>query len=235
MDGHRPASTADLSIHGNGESPMNAPDLPGMPRLVCTTSEAARRLGVSSTTVQVMVERGELMAWRTRGGHRRISVASVDAIRRQRGVLGERFRSDPTTLCVLVVEEGGQTGSCAGLIRGWDWPINLLTAMDGLEAVLMIERYRPSVVILDLTTPGLNGPALVRKVREHHEFDAVHLVAMLAEGGAQPSQDLRLLPGVAVFSKPMSIERLQGFVEAHLIRQAPPQRSQGGEAVMSAA
>jgi len=235
VDRGRRAFTSDPSIHGNGESPMNAPDLPGMPRLVCTTSEAARRLGVSSTTVQVMVERGELMAWRTRGGHRRISVASVDAIRRQRGALGERFRSDPTTLCVLVVEAGSQTGTCAELIKGWEWPISVLTAVDGLEAMLMIERYRPSVVILDLTTPGLNGPALVRKVRDHPEFDAVHLVAMLAEGGAQPMQDLRSLPGVVIFSKPMSTERLQGFVEAHLIRQAPPQRSQGGEAMVSAA
>jgi len=208
---------------------MNAPDLPTMPRLVCTTSEAARRLGLSSTTVQVMVERGELMAWRTRGGHRRISVASVDAIRRQRGVLGDKFRSDPATLCVLVVESAGDTaGAYTGLIRGWAWPINVLTAADSLEAVLMIERYRPSVVILDLTALGLDGPALVRKVRDHHEFDAVHLVAMLAENGLQGGQELRALAGVAVFSKHTSAERLQGFVEAHLIRQAPPQRSQGG-------
>ena len=208
---------------------MNAPDLPSIPRLVCTTSEAARRLGLSSTTVQVMVERGELMAWRTRGGHRRISVASVDAIRRQRGVLGERFRSDPATLCVLVVESGGDLPAAyAGLIRGWGWPINVLTAADSLEAMLMIERYRPSVVVLDLTAVGLDGVALVRKVREHHEFDAVHLVAMLAENGLQGGQELRSLAGVAVFSKHTSVERLQGFVEAHLIRQAPPQRSQGG-------
>ncbi|MFM8557014.1 MAG: excisionase family DNA-binding protein [Betaproteobacteria bacterium] len=47
---------------------MNAPEFASSPHPVCTTSEAARRLGVSSTTVQVMVERGELKAWRTRGG-----------------------------------------------------------------------------------------------------------------------------------------------------------------------
>jgi DNA-binding response OmpR family regulator len=104
----------------------------------------------------------------------------------------------------------------------------VLTAADSLEAMLMIERYRPSVVVLDLTAVGLDGTALVRKVREHHEFDAVHLVAMLAENGLQGGQELRELAGVAVFSKHTSIERLQGFVEAHLIRQAPPQRSQGG-------
>lgn len=71
---------------------MNQDLSPPNPLAVCTTSEAARRLGVSSTTVQVMVERGELKAWRTRGGHRRISLDSVDSVQRQRGVLGRGTR-----------------------------------------------------------------------------------------------------------------------------------------------
>jgi len=38
------------------------------------------------------------------------------------------------------VEAGSQTGTCAELIKGWEWPISVLTAVDGLEAMLMIER-----------------------------------------------------------------------------------------------
>jgi excisionase family DNA binding protein len=44
----------------------------------CTTVEVARRLGLAVRSVQLMVDRGELQAWKTPGGHRRIDRASVD-------------------------------------------------------------------------------------------------------------------------------------------------------------
>lgn len=45
----------------------------------CSTIEAARLLGLAVRSVQLMVDRGELHAWKTPGGHRRIARASVDA------------------------------------------------------------------------------------------------------------------------------------------------------------
>ena len=50
----------------------------------CTTRQAAARIGVSHRTVQIWVENGALQAWKTPGGHRRITVGSVDALLEQR-------------------------------------------------------------------------------------------------------------------------------------------------------
>jgi excisionase family DNA binding protein len=47
------------------------------PREDFTTLEVAHLLGVSVRSVQLMVDRGELEAWKTSGGHRRIARASV--------------------------------------------------------------------------------------------------------------------------------------------------------------
>jgi excisionase family DNA binding protein len=47
-----------------------------------TTLEVARLLGMSVRSVQLMVDRGELEAWKTSGGHRRIARASVDGATR---------------------------------------------------------------------------------------------------------------------------------------------------------
>lgn len=44
---------------------------------LCTTRKAAEILGVSLRTIQVWVDRGVLDAWRTAGGHRRVSLESV--------------------------------------------------------------------------------------------------------------------------------------------------------------
>jgi excisionase family DNA binding protein len=183
---------------------------------VCTTSEAARRLGVSSTTIQVMVERGELKAWRTRGGHRRISVDSVESVQRQRGAMGARFGSGGEDLAVLVVESAtGGEGAVVSSIRGWGWPLQVLSAGNGLEALLLVERRRPDIALIDLDVSRFDGVELVRSLRAHHEFDAVQLVALTSRPLAAKAAGLPV--GVAVFSKPLSIERLQGFIEAHVV------------------
>jgi len=49
---------------------------------VCSTREAAERLGVSLRTIQLWVDAGVLQAWKTAGGHRRVSRESVEAFLR---------------------------------------------------------------------------------------------------------------------------------------------------------
>src|SRR5450830_1494157 len=46
----------------------------------CTTRPAADRIGVSHRTVQMWVENGSLQAWKTAGGHRRITNESVERL-----------------------------------------------------------------------------------------------------------------------------------------------------------
>lgn len=56
-------------------------DQPGYDRAAfCTTRQAAARIGVSHRTVQMWVENGTLQAWKTAGGHRRITNESVERL-----------------------------------------------------------------------------------------------------------------------------------------------------------
>jgi excisionase family DNA binding protein len=71
----------------NGKITRMSPDqdpnpAPRPPSDDCTTVEVARRLGMAVRSVQLMVDRGELEAWKTPGGHRRISLRSVERRRR---------------------------------------------------------------------------------------------------------------------------------------------------------
>jgi excisionase family DNA binding protein len=52
---------------------------------ILTTSEAAQLLGVAVSTVQLWMESGALPAWKTPGGHRRVRLSTVLALRQQRG------------------------------------------------------------------------------------------------------------------------------------------------------
>jgi excisionase family DNA binding protein len=59
-------------------SPRPAPAPPPQNRLGLTTSEAARHLGVSLSTIRRWSDAGALRGYRTPGGQRRFSVQQLD-------------------------------------------------------------------------------------------------------------------------------------------------------------
>lgn len=63
-----------------GKSGQFKSGLQGRP--CCTTTEAARSLGVSVRTIQLWVDSGALQAWKTVGGHRRIPIKSLERLRK---------------------------------------------------------------------------------------------------------------------------------------------------------
>ena len=60
---------------------------------VCTTQKAAEILGISVTSVQQLVEAGVIEAWKTKGGHRRIPLAAVEAYKGNPGQPGQDQRA----------------------------------------------------------------------------------------------------------------------------------------------
>lgn len=206
-----PLPSVPTANEGAGDEPM--------PNDVCTTSEAARLLGVSNTTVQTMVERGELRAWKTLGGHRRISLAAIDQLRQER-TGGTDRRGAGDTLTVLVVEDEETLRTVyAARIESWGLPIRLLTAADGMDALLLIERNRPDVLISDLMMAPMDGFELLRRLRERREYDRMSIVAVSSLDAAEVERRGGLPRGVALFGKPVPFDKLEGFVQALALRQ----------------
>lgn len=70
-----------------------------------STAEAARMLGLSTTLVQTLVDQGELKGWKTRGGHRRISLESIhDYQNASRSSMGVPVKSTLKPRITAVVE-----------------------------------------------------------------------------------------------------------------------------------
>lgn len=187
---------------------------------VCSTSEAAQMLGVSNTTIQIMVERGELDAWRTRGGHRRISLASLERLKSLRGGGRGSRRGDTSDLEVLIVEDDLALRSLyEHTIDSWELPIQVSAAADGMEALLMVERKRPDVMIMDLFMEPVDGFHLLRMLRRHREFNDMVIIVATGLDDAEIEAKGGLPKGVVLYRKPVAFEKLQGFIEASLLRK----------------
>jgi CheY-like chemotaxis protein len=76
-------------------------------------------------------------------------------------------------------------------------------ASDGDQAWEMIQRHRPSLVLLDVQMPGMAGLQILRAIKENDSLAATHVILLLTS--AQQSEiDAGLFAGADHLTKPFS-------------------------------
>ncbi len=176
---------------------------------VCSTREAAERLGVSLRTVQLWSEAGVLRAWKTPGRHRRILLSSVDELLRKRG--GELARrAENGRYQVLIVEDEPDFRRLFELHLGsWGLPIELHSVPSGFDALVRIGASRPDLLITDLRMPGIDGFEMIRSLQASEAITDLEVIVVTAltehtirERGGLPER-------IAVLHKPLRFEDLR--------------------------
>ena len=182
---------------------------------VYTTREAATRLGVSLRTVQLWVESGTLPAWKTLGGHRRISREAVDRLVQEQA---NSLAVEPQAqrLKILVVEDEASLRKLyEHKLEGWGLPLDVMTAADGYAALLMLGETRPDLLIADLSMPGMDGLRMIRTLRSATEFNTLEIVVVTALDDTEIEQRGGLPEGIRVLRKPIPFPELESIVREH--------------------
>lgn len=192
---------------------------------VLSTREAAEQLGVALRTVQLWVESGVLPAWKTAGGHRRISRVAVERLieERRAALAGDAEPATPAApgqLKVMLVEdEPEQRKLMAMMIQAWDLPLTLSTANDGFEALLRMGQDCPDLLITDLSMPGMDGFRMVSALRALGEsYRAMDIVVVTALSPADISTRGGLPADVRTFFKPVPYDDLEQVVRERIER-----------------
>jgi excisionase family DNA binding protein len=184
---------------------------------VCGTFYAAKVLGLSVATVQALVERGELEAWRTKGGHRRITMPSVKAYLAQHGSKAEEAGADANSpyLRVLVVDDDTVALELfRGAVESWSLPIDCTYMTSAMEALIDMASIRPDVLVSDLMMPGIDGFELLRTIRANPVFAQLLLVVVTSLSADEIAARGGLPKHTQVVQKPLSMVWLQGFLAA---------------------
>ena len=183
-----------------------------------TTREAARKLGVSVTTVQLWVESGVLSAWKTAGGHRRIPGEALDAmLAGQHSAVAEEAPPHPHGV-VIVEDEPVQREMYRMKFAEWGLPVALYLAEDGFEGLVMAGKYAPDLVITDLSMPGMDGFEMIRHLVRSSEVSIPAIIAVTALSPEEIAARGGLPDDIPVYAKPIPLGVLKHIVERTLQR-----------------
>jgi excisionase family DNA binding protein len=194
----------------------------------CTTLEVARLLGLAVRSVQLMVDRGELQAWKTPGGHRRISRASVDAWLARRpgagaarpaavGAAAAAPAAAPPAPRVLLIEDSRHFQNLVSLLVRQHFPaVELHLADDGIAGLAMAGRLQPQVLLVDILLPGIDGATLITGLRSSPAFEGSRLIVVTSLHGEELQPYAFALQGVPVIHKPRLVLELPALLGAAL-------------------
>lgn len=196
-----------------GHTPANGPDS------TLTTREAANLLGLAVRSVQLMVDRGDLQAWKTSGGHRRITRASVDAWLTRRPaaarsahkptptgwvnpVSARRRASDSKQPTVVLIEDSSHFQSVIKLMLQRSHPqVSLHVASDAIVGLALCGAVRPDILMVDLMLPGIDGATLISSLRSQKHFAGLQLMVVTGLDERQRDPYAFALDGIPVVEK----------------------------------
>ncbi|WP_232788506.1 helix-turn-helix domain-containing protein [Macromonas nakdongensis] len=205
-----------------------------------TTLEVAKILGMAVRSVQLMVDRGDLQAWKTPGGHRRITreslerwiqgsragVTGVAALHGTPSDLRQSGRRRPAVHVprILLIEDSSHFQNLVSMLVKQRFPsVDLHIANDGITGLVSFGHLQPDLIIVDILLPGIDGATMITGLRRHALFGQCKLVVLTSLDQEQRAPYAFALQDVPVVHKPKLVQELPGLIESalqHLIAPA---------------
>jgi excisionase family DNA binding protein len=101
-----------------------------------STRQSAKMLQVSLGTVQKMVEEGDLIAWKTRGGHRRILATSLNQQLRRRKLGLQERASKQRHLALGIFRRPENLAQMRDMMGSWSLKLDIIGSLDSLEGLM---------------------------------------------------------------------------------------------------
>ncbi len=181
----------------------------------CGTSYAAKMLGISVGTVQGLVEKNDLKAWKTQGGHRRISLQSIQDYQRRHNLAPASMMQGEDRLRVLVVEDDESTRlMLQANFDQWGLPLDAVMYSSAMEALLDMPSLQPQVLLTDLKMPNVDGFEFLKTLSAHNLFSSLAVVVMTGMSPQDVQAKGGLPDGVQMLQKPIDMDWLHGFFDA---------------------
>lgn len=171
-----------------------------------TTGEAARMCGVAVNSIKRWIRQGRIPHIQTPGGHWRIPrrefLRFMDTLQPQAG-------PEPLPR-ILIIDDDPQVCDIlsSALASGASFPHETSCAHDGYTGLIQIGRWRPSLLVLDIVMPGINGLELLHRLHAVPELrgDMRIIVSTAADDRPLVMRKIEEAKPDAILLKPVGVE-----------------------------
>ena len=139
-----------------------------------TPREAADHLKVSTETVRQWSKTGQLKAETTLGGHRRFS---IEEVKRFSDTLRTRGKNTFHPRVLIVDDDKQYVRYVQELLKTFSDSIVVDSAFDGFEAGHKVDIFKPSIILLDLIMPNINGIEVCRYLKSNDQTKSIRVIA----------------------------------------------------------
>jgi excisionase family DNA binding protein len=180
----------------------------GITKKYLTTGKVGEMLEVSPAAIKKWIQQGKLAAFRTPGGHFRILADEFERFQKTHGF----GTGTGGPLRVLVVDDQRDVADVIVASLSVVYPrARMETAANGFEGLLKVGTFRPHVLLLDLSMPGMDGFEVCRQIKRDPVIRDTRVVVMTARPlDAEPRA---MEAGADGFlSKPFAVDAVRGLL-----------------------
>ena len=179
-----------------------------------STFAVAQMLHVDPGSVANWIDQGLLKAHRTPGGHRRVAAEDLLAFLHEHKMpIPDQLQGGPTRV-MIVDDEPAIAELVRHAIQSKFEEFDVQTANDGFRAGTMLATFKPSLVILDLMMPGMDGFEVCQMIKEEAGTKHAEVIAMTGYPSQENVDRILACGARKCFSKPLAIDELIEEVSA---------------------
>ncbi len=122
-----------------------------------------------------------------------------------------------TVLKVMVIDDSNTIRRTAETLlrkEGCD----VVTAVDGFEALAKIAEYRPDIIFVDVMMPRLDGYQTCALIKHNREFQHTPVIMLSSKDGLFDRARGRVVGSEQYLTKPFTREELLGAIKTHTHR-----------------
>lgn len=115
---------------------------------------------------------------------------------------------------LLYVDDDSDIREIVEMSLALDGTISVRTSSGGEHALTTMRAQRPDLVVLDVMMPGMDGPAILERMRADPELRHIPVIFMTAKANPQEVARFRGLSAIGVIAKPFDPMALGSQVRA---------------------
>jgi len=181
-----------------------------------STFAIADMLHADPGSVANWIDQDLLKAHRTPGGHRRVAAEDLLRFLREHKMPIPAELGRPPSRVLVVDEAPAVTQLVARSLKAIHSDCEVYEAHDAFHAGIMVATLKPSVVVLDLHVPAMDGYEACRLIKSQETTRGAEVIAMTAYPSAESEQRILECGAKICLSKPLDMAQLIEQVEVSL-------------------